>query len=372
MQIIPVTTKQLLKQFILLPFTLYKNDPNWVAPMISDQMKFFDPEKNPYFEHSEVQLFLALKDGKVVGRISAHTNTQHNKFHEDKVGFFGFFECINDQEVANALLDTAKDWNRKHGMDTLRGPMNLSTNDECGLLIEGYDTPPYVMMTHNPPYYLELLEKAGFAKVMDLNAWYTDTPDVPERLIKLGKMIEKKQNFTIRTLNKKDLKRDIKTVFTIYQKAWERNWGFVPMTKKEFDHTVATLLPIVDTDLVFIAEVDGQPAGFSVALPDYNVILQKFRGKITPAGIFWLLYYTKFFPKKMERVRVITMGVVKEYQSRGIDIMFYYHSFLNGHKKGLYKAEYSWVLETNTMMNRIAVDLMARVHKKYRILGCPI
>ncbi len=372
MQIIPVTTKQQLKQFILLPFSLYKKDPNWVAPMISEQMKYFNPLENPYYEHSEVQLFLAISKGKVVGRISAHTNTQHNKFHEDKVGFFGFFECINDQKVADALLETAKDWNCKHGMDTLRGPMNLSTNDECGLLIEGFDTPPFVMMVHNHPYYLGLIEKAGFVKAMDLNAWLTETLEVPERLIRLAKMIERKNTFTIRTLNKKDLKHDIETVFTVYQAAWERNWGFVPMTKKEFDHLVATLLPIVDPEMVFIAEVDGKPAGFCVGLPDYNVILKKFNGRITPLGIFWMLYYTKFFPKKLGRARVLTMGVVKEFQNRGIDIMFYYHSFINGHKKGFYQGEYSWVLETNTMMNQIAVDLMARAYKKFRILDSKI
>lgn len=368
MQIIPVTTKQQLKQFILLPFSLYKNDPNWVAPLISDQVKFFDPEKNPYYEHSQVQLFIAIIKGKVVGRISAHTNTQHNKFHKDKIGFFGFFECINDQEVANGLLAKAKEWNREHGMEIMRGPMSFSTNDEVGLLVKGFDTPPFVMMPHNHPYYLTLLEDAGFVKAMDLNAWYNDIKEMPEKLRRIAQVVEKKSNFTIRTLDKKNLKRDIETVFTIYQKAWERNWGFVPMTKEEFDHTVATLLPIADPELIFIAEVDGQPAGFSVALPDYNVILKKFKGRITLPGIFWMLYYTKFFPKKLARVRVITMGVIKEYQSRGIDVMFYYHSFINGHAKGLYKSEYSWVLETNTMMNRIAEDLQAHVHKIYRIL----
>ena len=368
MKIMPVRSKKDLMDFIKLPFQLYKNDPNWVPPLIMDQKDFFNPKKNPFYEHSEVQLFLAYKNDKLVGRISAHTNTQHNKFHNDKVGFFGFFEAIDDQEVANELIDAASEWLKAKGMDTLRGPMNFSTNDEVGLLIKGFETPPFVMMTHNPSYYLPLLENAGLQKSMDLFAYLVKISKPPERVARLSEKLIKRGNFTIRSLKtkKKDLKKDIETVFTIYMKAWERNWGFVPMTKKEFDHVVAALLPIVIPELVFIAFVNGEPAGFSVTLPDYNYVLKKMHGRLLPFGIFKALYYKN----KISGLRQITMGVIKEYQNRGIDTVFYAKSFETAynHKINFKVGECSWILETNTMMNRIMESLNGKIHKIYRIL----
>lgn len=362
----PVSSRGELLAFIKLPFRLYKNDRNWVAPLISDQIKLFSPKHNPYYEHSEVQLFIAFDNGKVVGRITAHTNTQHNKFHQDKVGFFGFFESEWKQEIADALVTAAAEWNRKRGMDTMRGPMNLSVNDECGLQIEGYEMMPFIMMPHHFPYYLELLENTGMVKSKDLMAYYTYRQTTPERVERLGRMLEKRVKCSVRCLskNKAQLKKDIETVFTIYTKAWERNWGFVPMTRKEFDHTVQTLLPIVDPELVFIAEVDGQPAGFSLALPDYNQVLYYMRGKVNPVTIIKALYYKN----KVNRVRVLTMGVIHEYQGRGIDSILYYYSFIEGMRKGLFNAEFSWVLEDNIMMNRVAESLTAHNHMRYRIL----
>ncbi len=354
-----------LMRFIKFPFELYKKDPNWVPPLIFDQKNLFNPSKNPYYEHSEVQLFLAEKDSKVVGRITAHTNREHNKFHEDKIGFFGFYESLDDLEVAKALFSKASQWLISKGCDTMRGPMNLSTNDECGLLIDGFNTPPFVMMTHHLPYYDKLFTACGLFKAMDLYAHLLNAPTMPKILEDMATRIETRIKCQIRCLSKKkeQLRTDIETVFTIYQKAWEKNWGFVPMTKKEFNHMVDNLLSVVDPNMVFIAEVDGKPAGFAVALPDFNEILIKLNGRIFPFGIFKILTGQK----KIKGAREITMGVVPEFQGRGIDILFYYYSYKAAIKRGIIRGEYSWVLETNTMMNRIAKHLGAKIHKTYRI-----
>ncbi len=366
----PVQTKKDLKQFIMLPFKLYKNDPHWVAPLIMDQKNFFNPKKNPYYEHSEVQLFVAEKAGEIVGRISAQTNTQHNKFHEDKIGFFGFFECINEQEVADKLISAASEWIKQKGMDTLRGPMNFSTNDECGLLVNGFESSPFVLMTHNPPYYLKLLNNAGLEKSMDLLAYLIPKRPTPERLQRVVDKLQKRGRFTVRELsskNKKELRKDLEIVFTIYTKAWERNWGFVPMTEKEFFHMIDSMIDVVRPEFFYLAFVEDEPAGFYVALPDYNQLLKKVKGRLFPSGIFHLL----FGRNKITAMRVITMGVIKEFQGRGIDTVFYTKNFqmANSHKKlNIENAEMSWILETNTMMNRIASNLGGWVHKTYRIL----
>ena len=368
-KIIPVKTKKELKQFIMLPFKLYKNDPYWVAPLIMDQKNFFDPKKNPYYEHSEVQLFLAEKDGEIVGRISAQTNTQHNKFHEDKIGFFGFFESINNQEIADKLVQAAYDWIKEKGMDTIRGPMNFSTNDECGLLVDGFESSPFILMTHNPPYYLELLTKTGIEKSMDMFAYLIPKRPTPERLQRIVEKLQKRGRFIVRELsskNKKELRKDLEIVFTVYTKAWERNWGFVPMTEKEFFHLIDSVIDLVRPEFFYLAFVDDQPAGFYAALPDYNQILKKMKGRLFPFGIFHLLLGRN----KITRMRVITLGVIKEYHNRGIDTVFYTKNFqiANEHKKlNIKEAEMSWILETNTMMNRIATNLGGWVHKTYRI-----
>jgi len=368
MKIVPVQTKKQIRNFIRFPFELYKDDPYWVAPLIMEQKKFFDPDKNPYFEHSEVQLFLAMNDNKIVGRISAHSNTRHNKFHHDKIGFFGFFEAINDQEIANILFSAAENWLKEKGFDTMRGPMNFSVNDECALLIEPFDSSPMVMMSYNPEYYKSLYENYGLQKAMDIFAYYIKVQKPPERLVKLAAKIQKRGKFTVRSLttkNKKKLKDDIALVFRIYEEAWKDNWGYVPTTEKEFDLLVDNILPILRPEFVFIAEIKGKAVGFSVTLPDYNFILKKLKGKILPFG--WLKFL--LLKNKIPGLRVPIMGVLDEYKNRGIDVVFYYHSFKTAyeHKNPYRDAEFSWVLETNNMMNKISSSLTAKIYKTYRI-----
>lgn len=368
MEIIPVKTGRDLIKFIKFPFKLYKNDPYWVAPLLIEQKKFLNPQKNPYFEHSEVQLFLAYKDNKLAGRISAQTNVQHNKTHNDKVGFFGFFESINDQEVTDRLIDTAVEWLKAKGCDTIRGPMSFSVNDECALLIGPFDSSPMVMMPYNPHYYKTLLEKTGLKKIMDIYAYYIPVKKPPERLVKLAEKIEKRGKFTVRSLktkNKKKLKNDIAMIFNIYEKAWKNNWGYVPMSAKEFDLLVDSIMPIIRPEFVFIAEADGKAVGFSVTLPDYNYILKKIKGRLFPFG--WLKYI--IYKNKIPGLRVPIMGVLEKYKNRGIDVVFYYRSFKTAfeHKNPYRDAEFSWVLETNKIMNRISKSLTAEIYKTYRI-----
>lgn len=354
-----------LKSFIMLPFRLYKDDPNWVAPLIGEQKKFFDPKKNPYYLHSEVMLFLAFRDGRIVGRISAQTNTEHNKEHKDNIGFFGFFECENDQEAANALFDAALDWNRYRGKTAMRGPLNFSVNHDCGLLIDGFDTPPMVMMCHSLPYYQQLYENYGLTKTMDMYAYLAERTEMPERVARAAQLLQRRTKVDIRSLShdKKQLRKDIETVFQIYTKAWEYNWGNVPMTTAEFEHIVDELLPIADPDLVFIAEIDGKPAGFSLALPNYNEVLKVMKGRVNPITLIKAL----IAKRRISSARVITMGVIKEFQGRGIDTLFYYHQYKNGLPKGLFRGEFSWVLENNTMMIRVAEMLDAIPYKTYRL-----
>jgi hypothetical protein len=360
-----VLQRQDLKQFIMLPFRLYKRDPNWVAPLIKDQYDFFNPEKNGYYDHSEVQLFIAVENGKTIGRISAQTNTQHNLEHKDKVGFFGFFECEDRQDATDALFKAAMEWNKKKGMDTLRGPMNFSVNEECGLLVDGFNTPPFLMMTHHLPYYEKLLLKAGFAKAKDLYAYMHEVTTMPEKIERTAQLLMKRNRFTVRTLSKdkKQLKKDIETVFHLYREAWQYNWGAVRMTEGELNHLVKELLPLVEPKLVLIAEVDGIPAGFSLAMPNYNEVLKVMHGHLNPITMLraWLK------SKHITSARVITMGVLKEYHNRGIDVVFHYHSFKNGIPMGIKKAEMSWVLEDNVMMIREAELFDAKIYKTYRI-----
>lgn len=367
MKIRQVQSKKDLSNFIKFPWKIYKNDPFWVPPLISERKDFFNPQKNPFFKHSEVVFYLAEKDGETAGRICGILNRNHISFHQEKAGFFGFFECVKDFEVAKSLLDEAKVWLKSKGMEIMRGPMNFSTNDELGFLLEGFDSPPVFMMTYNPPYYLDLMEKYGMQKAKDLFAYYFDkTYKPPDRVVRMGERIVNKQDVRVRCINPKNFEQEIQKIKRIYNSAWSKNWGFVPMTDEEFDHLAKNLKMIVDPYMVFIAEVDGEPAGFSLALPDLNLVLKRLNGKFFPFGLLKLLWHTKV-RKTIDGVRILTMGVIPEYQKRGIDNVFYLRTIRDGIKRGYRWAEMSWVLEDNLLMNRVLKILGARLYKKYRI-----
>jgi hypothetical protein len=367
-QIVPVTTARQKKQFIKYEWQINRNLKNWVSPLLMERTKLLNTKKNPFFEHAQIELFLAYKDDVLSGRIAAIINENHNKFQEDEAGFWGFFDCIDDQDVADALFKTVAEWLKARNMKEMIGPMNPSTNDECGMLIDGFEKPPFIMMTHNHPYYPKLTEGFGNKKVKDLYAWHLTTPkalkSIPEKMIRVSQKILKKYNIEIRNLSMKDLVNDVKLIKEVYNDAWSRNWGFVPFTEAEIDKLAVDLKPIADERMIFIAERDGKPIGFSVSLPNLNEVLAKIpNGKLLPGGVFKLL----FGMKKIEQVRVIILGVIKELQFVGLGSVFILNTILNAEKYGYTGGELSWILEDNDLMNKGIESVGADRYKTYRI-----
>jgi len=361
-----VVSKKDLMQFIKLPWKIYRDDPYWVPPLIMDRKKLLDKKKNPFFQHAEMEMFLAYKDGEPVGRIAAITNENHNKFHEDNMGFYGFFESVNENEVSSALFGKAEEWLRERGKDSMQGPLNPSTNDEAGLLIDGFDTPPYVLMCHNPAYYIKLHEDYGLEKAKDLYDWFLDIREmeIPEKISKLAELSAKKYDLTIRSINIKKLEKEVHLIREIYNDAWSRNWGFVPFTSEEIEHLAADLKQIVNEDFVLLAFKDNRPIGFLLALPNINEILIKIRnGRLLPTGLFKLMTGMK----KIKTVRVITLGVVKDYQHIGLGTILYTDIIKRAMKLNLHGGEMSWILEDNDAMNRPIEMLGSKRYKTYRV-----
>lgn len=354
-----------------LPWKLYGNDPQWVPPLLGELAKVLDKKNHPYHQHADSAYFIARKNGAVVGRITAQINHLSNEFHQEKVGNFGFFECIDDVQVARALLDTAYEWVATRGMNRISGPLNFSTNDEFsspGVLIDGFDTPPVLMMSHNPPYYGRLIESAGFVKSRDLLSYWCDMTDMPERLVKGIQRVGRGSNVQLRTLNMKDLDNEILKIKEIYNSAWERNWGFVPMTEAEFDYMAHAMKPIVNPRLCIIAEIEGEPVGFALQLPDYNVAFKKMNGRMFPFG--WAKFL--WFRRKIRHTRVITMGVKPEHRKKGLDSMLILQLHIESSKYDMPRGECSWILEDNMPMRRGLERINGVVYKTYRVYEKPI
>jgi GNAT superfamily N-acetyltransferase len=361
-----VSTASEKKQFIRFPWTIYRNDPHWVPPLLMERQDFLNPAKNPFFEHADVQLFLARDaQGAIAGRVAAIVNHNHVARHGEKAGFFGLFECLDAQETASALFDAAAGFLRSKGMRVMRGPENLSINDDLGLLIEGFDRPPYVMMPHNPPYYERLVEGHGFQKAMDLLAYYGEngSPTPPDRLERGMAIIRKRYKFTLRALDMKRFASEVDLIKQIYNEAWEENWNAIPMTDHEFTHLAKDLKLVIDPEMCIIAEVDGRIAGFSLGLPDINQALIKMNGRLLPFGLFKLLWHKRH----INRVRVLTMGVLPQYRHMGISTALIYESYKRGYQRGYYGGELSWILETNAPMNNALINAGFVVHKTYRL-----
>jgi len=363
-----VENEQDRMKFIKLPWSIYKGDPFWVPPLIFDVRKNLDPAKNPFFKHAEVALFIAEKDGIDVGRIAAIKNDNHNNFHKDKAGFFGFFESIDNEEVSDLLLDEACKWVKDKGFDEILGPVNPSTNDECGLLVDGFDSYPVFLMPYNPRHYESKITGFGFEKTKDLYAYYIPSEVINDaklmaKLERMSGLIKKRSDVTTHKLDMKNLASEIRKIEEIYNSAWEANWGFVPITTAEFDYMAESLKMIVDPDLVMFAEVGGVPAGFTLSLPDFNQVLKKMNGRLLPFGFLKIL----MGKKKIDFLRVIIMGVKPEFQKKAIDSVFYLETIKNGNKNGYTGAEISWVLEDNMPMRMTAEKLGARIYKTYRI-----
>ncbi len=340
----------------------------WVPPLKSDTRGMFDRAKNPFFAHAEIECFLAMAGDHVVGRIVAIDNRAHNEFHGDKVGFFGFFECEDDPAAATALFDAAATWLAARGKDVLRGPMNFSTNDDCGSLIEGFDTPPAILMPHNPAFHARLYAAAGFAKAKDIVAYWYEGDRLPERVTRGVELVRKRKGVTVRPLDMKRFEQEVGLIRTIYNDAWERNWGFVPMTEAEIDHMAVQLKPVVDPGLIVFAEVRGEPVGFGLGLPDFNLALRHAHGELFPFGFLSILWHKR----NIRQARILTLGVRAGYRASGIDALLISELFGRCVAMGIYKGEFSWILEDNIAMRRPLENIGARVYKTYRVYDRPL
>ncbi len=366
-EIRPVHTPTELRRFILYPWKLYRSTPCWVAPLVSDQKLLLDPKKNPFFEHSDVEHFLAWRDGQVVGRISAIVDRNYVEFQQEKVGFFGFFECIDDEPTARVLFTAVEGWLRERGMQRMIGPTNPSTNDTVGLLADAFDQYPVLHMPYNFPYYPTLCEAAGLAKARDLYAYYMEnTIAVSEKIKRVAELVQKRRKVTVRPINLKKLfTEEIQLIKTVYNDAWTRNWGFVPWTEAELEHTAKDLKKVVEPDMVLLAFIDGEIAGFILSLPDLNIALRHIRGRLFPFGLFKVLWHAR----KIDMVRTLAMGVRKKYQGLGLDALFYYESWVRGKEHGFNRGEMSWILEDNYAMRNPMEKWGARIYKTYRMYG---
>ena len=366
-QIIEVITKGDLARFIDFPWVLYQSYPHWVPVLKTIQRQILHP-KHPFYKTADMAKWMALRDGQVVGRIAAIVNHTYNKMHSVPKGFFGFFESINDKSVASVLLNTAGEWLNQRGAHTLCGPFNPSINYEAGLLVEGFNDAPQIMMTYNPPYYASLLESQGLTKAMDFYAYKLEVPLEPSPVIrKIAQRAISREDVVLRPLNKRRWKREMTAIRDIFNAAWEKNWGYIPMSEKEFERMGKELRPIIEEKLVWIVERKGEAVAFILTLPDYHQVFKKIpSGELFPFGIFKLLRGKKH----INRARVMAMGVKEEYRQAGLDILLYVKSLDEGEKmKGwdFKEAEMSWVLEDNVKMNSIAKRMGAEIYKTYRI-----
>ena len=358
-----------LTSFIRFPWHIYKNDRYWVPPLIKDQLQKFSPE-HPFQSHSEVILLLAKRGGGIVGRIAGFIDHHYVEFHREKVGFFGFFEAISDSEVATALLTTVAGWLKGRGMEKMAGPMNPSTNDECGLLVEGFDSSPSLMMPYNPHYYPSLLEGFGLKKAMDLYAYLMEESSFSQdRLIRFAEKLGRREpQLRVRPIVLRHLDEELKIIKEIYNHAWSNNWGFVPMTEEEIDFFARAMKPLVVPDLVLFAYRGAEPVGFSVALPDYNEVLKRLNGRVGLLGILKFFY----FSRKIRAIRVMLLGVKEAFQRKGAEALLYIETFKRGIQKGYHRAECSWILEENILMQRGLESIGGRRYKTYRIYEAPL
>lgn len=378
LEVRPVQSRADKKAFVELPWKIYRRDPNWVPPLLSMAYEVLDTDRHPFYEFASLALFTAWRGDRIVGRIGAIDNPRHNETHQDKVGFFGFFEAENDPEAVWALFDAASSWLRERGKDAIRGPANPSVNDEYGLLVEGFDSPPVIMMPYNPPYYVELIEGYGFEKAMDLWAWYVPTEifggpkadKLPDKLVRVAGAVRKRYGYRARAVNMGDWENELAKIKAVYRKAWEKNWGAVALTDHEFAHIADGLKQMADPDLVFIVEDrEGNVAGISVSLPDLNqALLKAYPRPGVPEFItlLKLLWHWKV-RRCVDGLRVMLLGVLEPYRGRGVDALLIYETALAGLKKGYRWGEMSWILETNDMMNRGIELMQAHVYKTYRI-----
>ncbi len=358
-------------EFVDLRARLYAGEPRFVLPLRSEEMRLLDTRKNPFFRRAEIHAFLLRgPDGRAAGRVAAIVNRAHDAFHGERAGFFGFFEIASEaRAAAPLLLGAAEGALRERGAEFSRGPVNPSTNHDCGLLVEGFESPPAVMMPYNPPFYSDAIEGAGYSKAEDLLAWTLKEEESRfERVEKVARRALGSRSLDLRTLDPRRFDSELEIVRSIYNEAWSENFGFVPMEEDEFAFSARSLRKVLVRDLALIAEVDGSPAGFALALPDLNQALPKLKGRLYPWRIPGFLRALK----RIRSVRVLMLGVRREYRHRGLDAILYAEIYRRGVGKGYREGEFSWVLERNKAMNEALEKIGARVGKRYRIYEKPL
>ncbi|MFL6584364.1 MAG: GNAT family N-acetyltransferase [Chthoniobacterales bacterium] len=373
LELTTVATKADRDLFIEFPWRIYRNDPAWVPPLILERKDFLNREKHPFYRHGDAQLFLARRGGEIVGRIMASDDPNYNALHGTNVGCFGLFECIDDTAVAAALFDAAANWLRGKGRTEIMGPIDYSTNYVCALLIEGFQHPPTLLTSHNPPYYAALIERCGFSKAKDWYAWWFSQPiEAAARLRRIARRALRQEALTIRPVNMRKIDEESGRLRAIYNQAWEKNWGFVPFTEAEFHHLVKELKPLAVPEFTLIAEVDGEPAGFILCVPDINVALKHVNGRLTrfglPVGLVKLLYYKN----RTKTARLVALGVVPKFRRHGIAEILVLRIVEDAMIKRGFIGELSMTLEDNHAINRFLEAIGAARYKTYRIYSRPI
>jgi GNAT superfamily N-acetyltransferase len=367
LEVRPVEGRWELSAFIRLPWRLYQGQANWVPPLISERKRHLDKGRNPFFEHAEAEYFLAWRDSRPVGRITAHVDDRLNEFQDNRWGLFGFFESEDDPAVAAALLDAAEGWLRARGRDRMLGPLDFSTNHECGVLVEGHELMPQILENWHHPYYRDLLEGQGLVKAMDLYKWEIMADDRDEMLPiidELADRLEPEHGIRLRRMRRRDLEAEVRAFMDVYNQAWSHNWGFVPLTDSELSHLAKELKPILDEDFGCVAETaDGEVAGVSLSLPDYNMVLAELNGRLLPLG--WLKALRA--RRRIDVVRVFALGVKPQYQHTGVAAALYRDVWDSVLRRRMVRAETGWILEVNQAMNRAMEALTGRIVKRYRL-----
>jgi ribosomal protein S18 acetylase RimI-like enzyme len=367
-EVTEVRTRRERHAFIKFQWSIYRNDPAWVPPLLIERKQFLNRKKHPFYQHGDAALFLARRNGEIVGRIMASDDPNYNSLHQANVGCFGLFECVDDHEVAAALFAAAENWVRRKGRTEIMGPIDYSTNYVCALLIDGFQYPPTLLTSHNPPYYAGLIEGCGFAKARDWYAWwFSEYTEPAERLRKIAVVRAGRQGVTIRPINLKAVVEESQRIRTIYNQAWEKNWGFVPFTEAEIVHMAKEMKPLIVPGTTLIAEIGHEPVAFVIAVPDINVAFRQINGRLTwfglPIGLIKLLYYYRF---KTRTGRLIALGVIEKYRRAAIAEMLVLQVMDEAFKRG-FTGELSMTLEDNVMVNRFIEAVGAKRYKTFRI-----
>jgi len=365
----PVRTRRDLRRFVRVPFRLHRDNPQWVPPLILDRMQFLNRRRNPYFEHAEAEYFIAERDGEPVGRITAQLDRRWDEYQGGADGMFGFFETVDDPEVAGGLFAAAEEWLRERGRKRVLGPMDFTTNDEIGLLIEGYELRPMILQNWHPRFYRDLVEGAGYEKTIDLLMWHLALGELKEgdqfdaSIHAAAENALREEGVTMRNIDKRNLAGEMRRFTEVYNEAWSDNWGFVPPTETEVEFHAKQLKPVIDENWAFVAEREGETVGVGLSLPDVNQVLAKMGGRVLPAG--WLHFLRG--KRRIDRVRVFALGVKHAYRHTGVAAGLYLKHLAAADPKAIWAGEAGWILETNGPMNRALEGMGGEIVKRYRV-----